>query len=53
MKPVPAVQKEPVRSTIPTLIQALLHERFDLRVNISQINRVRAALGISNHRQKH
>jgi len=30
-------------------IQALLRERFDLRVSISQINRVRAALGMSNH----
>jgi hypothetical protein len=28
-----------------------LRERFDLPVSISQINRVRAALGISNHRQ--
>jgi transposase len=37
-------------STPSSLIQALLHERFDLRVSISQINRVRAALGISNHR---
>jgi hypothetical protein len=26
-----------------------LQERFDLSLSISQINRVRAALGISNH----
>ena len=31
----------------PTL-QAVLRERFDLQVSVSQINRVRAALGLSN-----
>lgn len=31
----------------PTL-QAALRERFDLQVSVSQINRVRAALGLSN-----
>jgi len=31
----------------PTL-QAALRERFDLQVSVSQINRVRAALGVSN-----
>ncbi len=36
--------------TPSSAIQALLRERFDLHVSISQINRVRAALGISNHR---
>ena len=35
--------------TPSSTIQALLRERFDLQVSISQINRVRAALGISNH----
>jgi len=30
-------------------VQAVLRERFDLSVSISQINRVRAALGLSNH----
>ena len=34
----------------PTL-QAALRERFDLQVSVSQINRVRAALGVSNHAQ--
>ncbi len=29
--------------------QAALRERFDLQVSVSQINRVRAALGVSNH----
>jgi transposase len=33
-------------------IQTLLQERFDLSVSISQINRVRAALGVSNRPQK-
>jgi len=32
-------------STSSSSIQAALQERFDLRVSISQINRVRAALG--------
>jgi transposase len=31
-----------------SVIQTLLQERFDLSVSISQINRVRAALGISS-----
>jgi transposase len=35
-----------------SVIQKLLHEGFGLSVSISQINRVRAALGISNHQQK-
>lgn len=35
----------------PTL-QAALRERFDLQVSVSQINRVRAALGISNHAKR-
>lgn len=30
-------------------LQAALRERFDLQVSVSQINRVRAALGVSNH----
>lgn len=35
--------------TPSSTIQALLQERFGANVSISQINRVRAALGISNH----
>jgi transposase len=35
--------------TPSSAIQTLLQERFDLRVSISQINRVRTVLGISNH----
>ncbi len=38
-------------STPSSVIKTLLQERFDLQVSISQINRVRAALGVSNHRQ--
>jgi transposase len=38
-------------STPSSAIQAALRERFDLSVSISQINRVRAALGISNRSQ--
>ncbi len=38
-------------STPSSVIQTLLHERFDLSVSISQINRVRAARGVSNRRQ--
>ncbi|SRR5712691_4879648 len=34
-----------------SVIQTLLYERFDLSVSISQINRVRAALGVSNRSQ--
>lgn len=37
--------------TPSSTIQMELRERFDLCVSISQINRVRAALGISNHRK--
>jgi transposase len=36
-------------STPSSSIQAALRDRFDLSVSISQINRVRAALGVSNH----
>jgi transposase len=35
--------------TPSSTIQVELRERFDLCVSISQINRVRAALGLSNH----
>jgi transposase len=35
--------------TPSSTIQMELRERFDLSVSISQINRVRAALGLSNH----
>jgi transposase len=35
--------------TPSSVIQALLQERFDVSMSISQINRVRAALGVSNH----
>jgi len=38
-------------STPSSAIQTLLQERFDLSVSISQINRVRAALGVSNRQQ--
>jgi hypothetical protein len=33
------------------MIQMLLQERFDVSMSISQINRVRAALGVSNRPQ--
>ncbi len=36
-------------STPSSIIQAVLRERFELSMSISQINRVRAALGVSNH----
>ena len=36
--------------TPSSTIQIALRERFDLQVSISQINRVRVTLGISNHR---
>ncbi len=36
--------------TSPSL-QAALRERFNLQVSVSQINRVRAALGVSNDRR--
>jgi len=35
--------------TPSSVLQTLLQERFDVSVSISQINRVRAALGVSNH----
>jgi hypothetical protein len=38
-------------STPSSTLQVKLQERFDLRVSSSQINRVRAALGISNRPQ--
>ncbi len=31
------------------IFQAVLRERFNLQVSVSQINRVRVALGVSNH----
>ena len=37
--------------TPSSTVQAALRERFDLRVSISQINRIRAALGVSNRPQ--
>jgi transposase len=37
--------------TPSSVIQTLLQERFDRRVSVSQINRVRAALGVSNYSQ--
>jgi transposase len=36
-------------STPSSTLQVELRERFDLSVSISQINRVRAVLGLSNH----
>jgi transposase len=36
-------------STPSSTLQVVLRERFDLSMSISQINRVRAALGVSNH----
>ncbi len=41
-----ACRKAP--STPSSTIQTALRERFDLSMSISQINRVRAALGVSN-----
>ena len=35
-------------STASSTLQVALRERFDLQVSVSQINRVRAALGMSN-----
>jgi transposase len=35
--------------TPSSVVQTLLQERFDVRVSISQINRVRVQLGVSNH----
>lgn len=37
--------------TPSSTLQAVLRERFDLSVSISQINRVRATLGVSNRPQ--
>jgi transposase len=37
--------------TPSSTVQAALRERFNLSVSVSQINRVRAALGVSNHPQ--
>lgn len=42
-----SVGKRP--ETPSSTMQMKLRERFDLSVSISQINRVRAALGVSNH----
>src|SRR5215469_3429770 len=39
-------------STPSPVTQTLLQERFGLKVSTSQINRVRAALGVSNNRRK-
>lgn len=36
-------------STASSTFQVALRERFDLQVSVSQINRVRATLGVSNH----
>jgi transposase len=36
-------------STPSSILQVALRESFDLRVSVSQINRVRATLGVSNH----
>jgi transposase len=44
-----ACQKAP--QTPSSRIQTALRERFHVSVSISQINRVRAALGVSNHTQ--
>jgi len=38
-------------STPSSTMQAVLRERFDLSVSVSQINRVRAALGVGNRPQ--
>jgi len=38
-------------STPSSVIQTLLQERFGLNISISQINRVRTALGVSNCRR--
>ncbi len=37
--------------TLSSTVQMELREHFDLHVSISQINRVRAALGVSNRRK--
>jgi transposase len=38
--------------TTSSTLQTTLRERFDLQVSVSQINRVRATLGVSNHSKK-
>jgi transposase len=38
--------------TSSLVLQAVLRERFDLQVSVSQINRVRASLGVSNHSKR-
>jgi transposase len=38
-------------STPSSVVQTLLQERFGLSISTSQINRVRAALGVSNNRR--
>jgi hypothetical protein len=46
--------EEQCRQTLPlpsSALQAALRERFDLQVSVSQINRVRAALGVRNQAQ--
>ena len=43
--------REAPRTPSPTL-RAALRERFNLQVSVSQINRVRAALGVSNHSRR-
>jgi transposase len=40
-------------STPSSTLQVALRQRFDLSVSISQINRVRAALGVSNRPKSH
>ena len=44
-----AEQCQQAPQTPSSVIQVELRERFDLHVSVSQINRVRAVLGISNH----
>jgi transposase len=39
-------------STPSPTFQAALRERFGLQVSVSQINRLRAALGVSNHSRR-
>jgi len=46
-----ATCREAPRTPSPTL-RAALRERFNLQVSVSQINRVRAALGVSNHSRR-
>ena len=46
-----ATCREAPRTPSPTL-RAALRERFNLQVSVSQINRVPAALGVSNHSRR-